>query len=301
MDIKTIGTDPTGSEIKQLTLSNSHASLIFMSFGARIASWKLASGVNVLDPVINLDHARGKGRSHASIIAPVANRITDAEAEIDGIAYRLDVNEGENSLHSGTAGTQLRNWHLEEADEASVVFTIRHENGAGGLPGPCDFRVTYALSDNRLSLVIEAVAEVATLVNPAFHPYFLAPFRSTLKVNADCYLPVDDATLPTGQIRDVADTDFDLRKPVVPHEHFDHCLLLNDGIKELAAILATPTHRITVHTDAPGLQVFTGKEGLIALEPEIHPDAPSNPDFPSIILRPGEVYRQTSHWIVDPL
>ena len=84
-------------------------------------------------------------------------------------------------------------------------------------------------------------------------------------------------------------------------DDIDHCYLIAGDPSRRIARIHAPDYTLSVATDAPGLQVFTGKPGLIALEPEIHPDAPNHDAFPSIVLRPGRTFGQTSRWTVTPV
>lgn len=151
-----------------------------------------------------------------------------------------------------------------------------------------------------------------------------------LTVHADAWLPVDDELLPTGELRPTARSPFDFRagarlgdvlRSDDPHvaraRGIDHCFVLGrgataaDGLVE-AARLDDPTSGRTLRlaTTAPGLQVYAGGyldgsivgrsgrryrqgDGL-ALEPQGFPDAVHHAHFPSVVLRPGEVYRQRS-------
>jgi len=117
-----------------------------------------------------------------------------------------------------------------------------------------------------------------------------------LKINADCYTPVDAGLIPTGEIAPVEGTAFDFRagKPVTPE--FDHNFVLR-GSPEPALELWEPATGILmkVYTDQPGLQMYSGKpdRGLV-LETQHFPDSPNHADFPTTLLRPGENYSQTT-------
>ena len=150
-----------------------------------------------------------------------------------------------------------------------------------------------------------------------------------LTIAADAITPVDATLIPTGEIRDVAGTPFDFRRDVeigarihdasddqiAIGRGYDHNFVLNDGATKkprFAARLHDPvTGRVLeLFTTEPGLQVYsgnyldgsvTGKRGRayrqhdgIALEPQVFPDSPNRPEFPSARLDPGETYRQTS-------
>jgi aldose 1-epimerase len=146
-----------------------------------------------------------------------------------------------------------------------------------------------------------------------------------LKINADAFTPVDSTLIPTGEIRPVAGTPFDFRKShkigarirdadqqIVYGQGYDHNFVLNRPAGDTSMMLAARVHEDTsgrvmkVLTTEPGLQFYSGNflDGLITgpsghtyrqsdgfcLETQHYPDSPNHPDFPSTVLRPGEVY-----------
>lgn len=147
-----------------------------------------------------------------------------------------------------------------------------------------------------------------------------------LMLNADRYLPVDDTLIPTGEIREVAGTFMDFTEPVaigsrigeITGEHFaggyDHCYVLDRpaGTDEpsLAARVFEPgSGRVMeIYTTEPGMQFYSGnfldgtlrgsggviyqKHHGFCLEAQHYPDSVNRTEFPSTILRPGQVYRQ---------
>ena len=149
-----------------------------------------------------------------------------------------------------------------------------------------------------------------------------------LSLNSTSYTPVDDTYMTTGEIVPTEGTPFDFRQVKAvgadidaDHEQirngngYDHNWVLNtDGdISKMAASLYCPETGIAlfVYTDEPGIQVYsgnfldgtvTGKKGVvyqqrhgICLETQHYPDSPNKPEWPSVVLRPGETYR--SHTI----
>ena len=149
-----------------------------------------------------------------------------------------------------------------------------------------------------------------------------------LSLNSTSYTPVDDTYMTTGEIVPTEGTPFDFRQVKAvgadidaDHEQirngngYDHNWVLNtDGdISKMAASLYCPETGIAlfVYTDEPGIQVYsgnfldgtvTGKKGAvyqqrhgICLETQHYPDSPNKPEWPSVVLRPGETYR--SHTI----
>jgi aldose 1-epimerase len=151
--------------------------------------------------------------------------------------------------------------------------------------------------------------------------------KHEVTIAAEAFLPTDAAQIPTGEIRPVAGTPFDFRQkmplgarirradPQLFHGlGYDHCFVLGSEVAaepSLAVRVRDPRSGrvLEVHTDQPGVQVYTankltgafaGHGGIIyrqssglALEPQGFPDAPHHPNFPSSVLRPGEIYRRT--------
>lgn len=205
-------------------------------------------------------------------------------------------------------------------------------DGDQGFPGELTAEATYRLDEDRLWLDLRATTTRPTIVNLSVHPYFnLAGtgrgdvLGHEIMVAADAFLPTDAAQIPTGEIRPVEGTVFDFRAPaalgsrirrrdaqLLAGTGYDHCFVLRpaQGIA-LAARIREPLsgRMLDVHADQPGLQVYSGNklngslaghgdviyrqsDGL-ALEPQNLPDAPHHPEFPSAVLRPGQVYART--------
>jgi aldose 1-epimerase len=145
-----------------------------------------------------------------------------------------------------------------------------------------------------------------------------------LYVNADNYTPVDQTYMTTGEIVPVKDTPMDFTTPKAVGQDitnfdfiqlkygngYDHNWVLNTNgdIKKLAAKLTSPESGISleVYTNEPGIQVYTGnfldgtakgKKGIVynqrasvCLETQHYPDSPNKPQWPSVILEPGQTY-----------
>ncbi|RXG18320.1 aldose 1-epimerase [Leeuwenhoekiella aestuarii] len=149
-----------------------------------------------------------------------------------------------------------------------------------------------------------------------------------LMIDAGQYTPVDAGLIPTGKLDSVAGTPFDFTTPhtigeriETPNEQltfgkgYDHNYVLNETDSEdlhKAAVITGDASGITmeVRTKEPGLQFYSGnfmegkntfKSGAtddfrtaFALETQHFPDAPNQPDFPSIVLNPDEKYETVS-------
>ncbi len=215
----------------------------------------------------------------------------------------------------------------------AVTLRYASADGEEGFPGRVQAHVTYSLPAPGVWQVdYEARTDRPTVVNLSHHDYFnLAGAGSAtghvLTLPASRYNPVDSALIPTG-IADVAGTPFDFRRPTPigarlhdPHAQlaiaggYDHNWILDgaaDGALRLAARLEDPAsgRTLELHTTEPALQFYSGNflDGTlrghggeryergcaVCLEPQHHPDSPHHADWPTTILRPGEVYTSRS-------
>lgn len=284
-----------------LTLTSGNMSIELWTIGARLnaATWNGHAGL--LDGSDTLDEALGPKLNHGSVAGPVANRIAGGTAEIDGLHHDFEKNEnGKTLLHSGRTSTRDAEWSVSAASKTSVTFELAISRMSDGFTGNRVLTARYDLFENGFDLTFTAETDRTTLINLALHPYWcLGTDRAGLKlqVNSDRYLPVDADTIPTGEILDVTGTFFDLRQLAPPSFKIDHnyCLGLTGEMADIA-VLASDQIRLSIESDAPGIQVFTGKPFGIALEPQHWPDAPHHPNFPSIALNPDQTYRQTTRY-----
>jgi aldose 1-epimerase len=187
---------------------------------------------------------------------------------------------------------------------------------------------------NELRIDYEGTTDKPTILNPTQHSYFnlSGSFDNTilnhlLMIEADGITPVDKSLIPTGQIAPVAGTPMDFRTPMAigahlndPYEQlafgrgYDHNWVLRGQaghVRKAAELYEAASGRMmTVFTDQPGLQFYSGnfldgtakgknstayqqRTGL-CLEAQAFPDTPNKLQFPSITLRPGQAYRQTT-------
>ena len=188
--------------------------------------------------------------------------------------------------------------------------------------------------DNAMRIHYEGTTDAPTIFNPTHHSYFNLSGSPTntilnhqLMIAADSTTPIRSGLIPTGAIVSVANTPMDFRTLTLIGAHigdkdeqlslargYDHNWVLRDynkQVRKVAEVVEPTTGRVmTLLTDQPGLQFYTGnfldgsakgKNGIayqfrtgFCLEAQCYPDSPNNPSFPSSVLRPGEVYHQTT-------
>jgi aldose 1-epimerase len=187
---------------------------------------------------------------------------------------------------------------------------------------------------NELRINYEGTTDQPTILNPTHHSYFNLSGSLTntildhvLTIEADQYTPVDKGLITTGKLAEVANTPMDFRTPIAIGARindsfeqlafgkgYDHNWVLRGkaGQVHKAVELYEPKsgRLMTVYTDQPGMQFYSGnfldgtakgKNGIayqrrtgLCLEAQAFPDTPNKPQFPTVTLRPGQVYRQTT-------
>ncbi len=249
-------------------------------------------------------------------IGRFANRIAGGTFTLDGVRHRVPQNDGKNSLHGGPAGFDTRVWSAA-AFPGGVRMSLISPDGDQGYPGRLTTEVTYRLdAPGRLRITYHATTDAPTVVNLTNHTYWnLAGAGDVhdhrLEIAASRFCPTDESLIPLGAPIPVAGTPFDFRHPcrigarlgeadpqLTTADGYDHNWVLDAGSPYAARAWDPASGRVlTVETTEPGLQFYSGNHlpergAGFALEAQHFPDSPNRPDFPSTVLRPGEVYQQ---------
>lgn len=271
----------------------------------------------------------------STLVGRYGNRIAKGKFTLEGKEYSLSINNGPNHLHGGPTGFHARVWDAEQLSENSLKLHYLSADGEEGFPGNLDMTVVYTFTDdNELVIDYTGTTDKTTVVNMTNHGFFsltgIANPTPTIEdleceINADYYVPIDDTSIPTGEIESVKGTPFDFTTPHAVGERidadhiqtkrgagYDHCFVLNKkqpGELTFAARVVEPKsgRMMEVYTTEPGVQVYTdnwadgykGQHGAtfprrsaICFEAQHFPDSPNHPYFPSVVLKPGEVYTQ---------
>lgn len=268
----------------------------------------------------SLDEYLVHGAHMGAIAGRVANRIGGGTFTLDGKVYNLPRNDRDRcTLHGGDGGFGQRPWRLLSHDENQATLILTSPDGDLGFPGAVLVVCTYRLlTPAILRIEICAEADAPTPLNLATHSYFNLDGSSTidghrLAINAVSYTPVDADHIATGEIRSVDGTPYDFRQPrAVGTDIFDFNYVLEPRTRDRsslahAARLMSPANGVALEiwTTEPALQFYDGqalnagrfgpRTGL-CLEPQGFPDAPNQPAFPSVIVRPGMPYRQVTEY-----
>jgi len=211
--------------------------------------------------------------------------------------------------------------------ELTYVSADGEEGYPGTLTTMITYSLT---DDNEVVITYRAETDKPTVLNLTNHSYFNLSgagdpliYNHILTINADYYLPLDETQIPLGLPAKVDDTPMDFRSPYAIgariNENFDQLIIghgydnnfiLNKEPGELsfAARCASPKSGIAmeVYTTEPGLQIYTGnwlsgdypgkfgqrypKHSAVCFETQHFPDSPNQPDYPTTVLRPGEIF-----------
>jgi aldose 1-epimerase len=309
------------------TLTNEHGfEVAITDYGGAVVALKAPDRDGVFGDVVlgfeTLEEYVRNPRYFGGLIGRHANRIGLGKFSLDGTEFQLTQNNGVNHLHGGAKGFDKRVWKVID-NTTNLHLEYFSRDGEEGYPGNLTANVTYSWSaKNELEINYEATTDRETIVNLTNHSYFnLAGdgdiLGHELTLHADGFTPVSTELIPTGEVEPVENTRMDFRQSrPIASGGYDHNFVLNnfDGSLRPAARLYEPRSGrvLEILTTEPGIQFysgnfldgsFTGKGGFVysrytglCLEPQHFPDAPNHPNFPSTVLRPGEVYRHVSRY-----
>lgn len=324
------GTLSDGTDIEQVTIAAGDLTVKVITLGAVIRDVRLA-GID--HPLVLGFDGIGDYVNHSphfgAVAGRCANRTGGGRMVIDGQLSQLSLNEkGRTHLHGGFKGFGKRAWRLAAHDSSSVTLAIHGADGEEGYPGNVEASVRYAIeAPGTIKMEVAATTDAPTVVNLAQHSYFNLDDAADIldhhvQIFAEAYTPTDADSVPTGEIRPVDGTDYDLRTPqpirrMKDGKRFTYDInYVVDQTKSATprrqARLQSPKNGVSleVASTEPGVQFYDGAWmnvpapglggrqhgacGGCCFEPQYFPDAVNHPNFASPILRPGETYRQTT-------
>jgi aldose 1-epimerase len=221
---------------------------------------------------------------------------------------------------------------LASPEGPSLELLYVSKDGEEGYPGTLSVKAVYTLTDdNALRLEFTASTDKDTVINLTHHSYFNLAGKGDIlnhqvMIPADKFTPVDSTLIPTGELKPVQGTPFDFRTATAIGARigqddeqlkfgggYDHNWVINKQPGQLtlmARVYEPTTGRVMeVWSTEPGLQFYSGnfldgknkgKGGWVyqfrngfCMEPQHYPNSPNQPDFPTVVLKPGQVYRNT--------
>lgn len=324
-----------GKKVLLFALTNSKGdTLKITNYGGTVTSWIAADKQgNKSNIVLGFDSLKGyleKPPYFGALIGRYGNRIAKGKFTLDSNTYTLATNNGVNHLHGGNTGFDKVVWDVTEHTPNSLSLSYLSKDGEEGYPGNLQVKVKYSFSDEGLKIEYNATTDKPTVINLTNHSYFNLSgnpsnniLNHQLTILADHYTPVDTTLIPTGEIKAVEGTPFDFRTPHAIGERidsvpggYDHNFVLNkkgDQVEKVAELSeATSGRRLEVWTTEPGIQFYSGNflDGTIhnsqgialqkhtgmCLETQHFPNSPNQPNFPSVVLRPGQTYHTVTEY-----
>ena len=218
-----------GKETDLYTLSNDNGVQIQVTnYGGAVVAIMVpdrdGNFANVIQGHTNIDEVVNSPEPFLStLIGRYGNRICKGKFTMNGKEYTLACNNGVNHLHGGPTGCHARVWDAEQVNDQELVLRYTFAYYEEGFPGELRMTVKYSLTnDNEFVIDYRGTTNKKTIVNMTHHAFFSltgianptpTQLDCELQINADFYLPIDETSIPTGEILKVEGTPFDFRTP----------------------------------------------------------------------------------------
>lgn len=328
------GNLPNGKSAWLYTISCGSLTAKITDLGATLVQlWVPDRNGVASDVVLGYDNAEGYwngGSFLGTTVGRNANRLKGASFSIEEKKYQMAPNENGNNLHSGPDFFYRRLWDAENVSKDSITFCLHSPSGDQGFPGNALIRVTYHLDGHGLHIIYDADSDQDTVFNLTNHSYFnLAghnqpdkALTQLLTLPARIFTPDDAQNIPTGELRAVAGTPMDFRKPKPIQTDIEENyapLALQGGYDHNFEVFCNPCailedtqsgRSLAVYTDCPGIQLYSGnylkengKDGIfygkrtgIALETQFYPDCLHHPMWKQPIVKAGTHYHSETEY-----
>lgn len=319
------GKTADGKEVFSFTIKNeSGAEIELLSYGATLNKISVPDrNGDFADVLVGFDTMEGQlscTDSQGRTVGRVANRISGNGITIDGKNYPITKNiDGKFTLH-GNHEYENTVWDYEILGDDSVKFSYFSADGNEGFPSNLQNEVTFTFTDkNEVKIHYDCRPDGKTPINVTNHAYFnLGGYASgnilshEMQIFAKYFTPMNEDSIPTGEIRSVENTPFDFRIPkkigrdvsspdeqLIIGRGYDHNFCLENytgALREFAMVYDPESGRkMTCYTDLPGVQFYIGNymdgsqigKGKLplthrsgfCLETQYYPNALNNPDF----------------------
>ncbi|MFL0246372.1 aldose epimerase family protein [Candidatus Clostridium stratigraminis] len=295
---KYFGSTPDRTNIYSFTLTNSKGTAVeIINFGGIVRSLKLQNDKGSFDDVVlgfdKLEDYKKEGPYFGAIIGRYANRIAKGSFNLNGIEYKLEINNGPNHLHGGLKGFDKVIWEPRILETGGLELSYISKDMEESYPGNLEVKVTYTLTeDNSLKIDYFALSDKDTIVNLTNHSYFNLSGHASgnilnhkVYINADKFTAADKDSIPTGELREVEGTPMDFTKlkkvgdeirssyeQIAFAKGYDHNFVINREderlVKACEVVDDNSGRSMEVYTTMPGVQFYTGnfiEEGVEGL------------------------------------
>jgi len=278
-----------GESPQTFTLKNKAGmEAVITNYGGILMSLKAPNRAGKLeDIVLGFDKpedyiAKKEHPYFGALVGRYGNRIGKAQFSIEGKTYKLEANNGPNSLHGGLAGFDKKFWTARQSGN-TLTLELVSKDMEEGFPGELRTKVTYRLTEkNALQIDYLATTNEPTVVNLTNHSYFNLTGNAAnhvmghvLSLKASKFTPVDKDLIPTGELKAVAGTPFDFLRATPLGSRidqadaqlkmgggYDHNFVFDKGITatpQLVAEVYDPSsgRLMDVLTTEPGVQLYT--------------------------------------------
>lgn len=267
-----------------------------------------------------------------AMVGRYANRIANSCFELDGELIQLSSNFSPHQIHGGIEGFDRKVWKVEQDLQLSsnkLVFNYLSEDGEEGFPGNLNVRLSFELTENNeLIMETEASTDKPTAVNLTHHDYFNLNGAGSIEdhfveIPSSFYLEQHHDLVPSGETLSVDHSKYDFRgvkqisKVWDPENGYDQSFVLDKKYgewgKAAMALSEKSGIKLEIYTDEPMVQFYTAKHLNIksakkgeaylpftgfCFETQHHTNAVNIPAFPSTILRPGELYKHKTAFVL---
>lgn len=331
------GTTKFNENVLIYTLENPDVKINILNYGCIIQKLETKDADGEFDDIVtgfdSIEEYHEKSRFFGCIVGRVANRTASGKFSLNGEEYNLVANNGPNHLHGGTRGWDKYCWKTEEVSKNMVKFSHVSADGDEGYPCEVKATCTYKLDGKTLSISYTAEnldKTRSTPMNMTNHSYFnLSGHKKwgnldehNVKVFAEHFTPVSDTLIPTGEIKKVENTGFDLRtglnmtaeqlKKPDGANGYDHNYAFGEiGMHDVLYCEHPNGRSMKVESDAEGVQFYTGnfvpdctgkgasygKQTCFCVETQCYPNAVNEASFPTNVVKAGEVYRHNTNFM----
>ena len=227
VEIEQMETGSSGQSV--FRMENADLRVMLSNLGCQLLSIEMKGADGGYTDVIlcpkEPEHPENDSSYMGSVIGRVANRVSCGKFTLNGREYTLETNDGRNHLHGGNAGFNCR-FFAPRIEEDGITFSYDSPDMEEGYPGNLHVDVKYVLRGSTLGIIYSGYSDADTIINLTNHMYFNLSGEDNilghkLQVRSNCYMPVDDECLVTGEFVRSGGTAFDFSDPSVIGDRMD--------------------------------------------------------------------------------